>query len=375
VPERPVELPASVAFGDFDGRVWLNTAHQGPLPRAAVAEAVGAAEMKASPHRIPDNAFEEVPERLRSLLARLLGAAPEEIVLGDSTSHGLHLIANGLDWRDGDEVLVVDGDYPATVLPWLRLRGVSVRRLRRAGGALTAAEVAGAIGPRTRLLAVTWVDSFTGYAADLAAIGAVCRSVGVLLVVNGAQAIGARPIDVSAVPVDALVGCGYKWLCGPYATGFCWLHPALRDRLRPLQAYWLVMHAGRGLDEMRSTELRDDVGVRAFDRFCPADFQDMLPWMASLELILSIGVERIAAHDGALTDRLVAGLPPGSLVSPRSGPERSTLVVVDMPDAARRHRALADAGVDLALREGRLRVSPHLFNSAADIDRTLALLG
>jgi len=258
---------AAAEFGPFDGRSWLNTAHQGPLPHAAVQASERATALKAAPHRIGDDDFTEVPERLRGLLAKLVGGAPEQIVLGNSTSHGLHLIANGLAWMDGDEVLTIQGDYPATILPWQRLRdfGVRVRPLRPADGLLSPEELAGAISPRTRLLAVTWVDSFTGRTLDLDALGAVCQQAGVLLVVNASQALGARPIDVATTPVDALVSCGYKWLCGPYGTGFAWLHPDLLAQLRPQQAYWLAMQAGRGLEQMRETTVRDDLGVRAFD--------------------------------------------------------------------------------------------------------------
>jgi selenocysteine lyase/cysteine desulfurase len=117
----------------------------------------------------------------------------------------------------GDDVLVVEGDYPATVLPWRRLAaaGVRVRVVRPRHRRLSADDVAGAIGPGTRVLAVTWVDSFTGRALDLDALGAVCRDRGVLLVVNASQALGARPLDVTTTPVDAVAACGYKWLCGP----------------------------------------------------------------------------------------------------------------------------------------------------------------
>jgi selenocysteine lyase/cysteine desulfurase len=128
-----MEAPAAAAgFGPFDGRIWLNTAHQGPLPRLAVEMAGQAAALKAAPHRIADNDFSDVPERLRALLARLVGGAPDQVVLGNSTSYGLHLVANGLAWADGDEVLVIEGDYPATILPWQRLAplGVRVRPLR-----------------------------------------------------------------------------------------------------------------------------------------------------------------------------------------------------------------------------------------------------
>jgi cysteine desulfurase/selenocysteine lyase len=367
-------------FGPFDGRSWLNTAHQGPLPRPAVEMAVRAAALKAAPHRIGDADFSEVPERLRALLAQLVSSPPEQIVLGNSTSYGLHLVANGLDWQDGDEVLVIEGDYPATTLPWQRLaqRGVRVRSLRPAGELLSAAELTAAIGPRTRLLAVTWVDSFTGRTLDLHELGAVCRQAGVLFVVNASQALGARPLDVSATPVDAVVACGYKWLCGPYATGFAWLHPDLLDRLRPQQAYWLAMQAGRGLDQMRETSVRDDIGVRAFDVFCPAGFATTLPWIASLELFLGTGIGTIADWDQRLVDRLVAGIDPERfrLISPASGPARSTLVVLSAVDGSseQRHRRLTEAGIDIAYREGNLRVSVHLFNEPAEIDRALAVL-
>jgi cysteine desulfurase/selenocysteine lyase len=368
---------AAAQFGPFEGRSWFNTAHQGPLPRSALAETQRAAFLKAAPHRIPDRDFADVPERLRGLLARLMDADAEQIVLGNSTSHGLHLIANGLDWRQGDEVLTVEGDYPATVLPWRRLSsaGVTTRALRPAAGLLSAEQLRSAIGPRTRLLAVTWVDSFTGRTADLRALGEVCRAHGVLLVVNASQAVGARPIDVATTPVDALVSCGYKWLCGPYGTGFTWLRPGLLERLRPQQAYWLAMQAGRGLDQMRETTVRDDLGVRAFDVFCPAAFTTTLPWIAALELFLATGVSKIGEYDQQLVERFVAGLDARrcTLISPRSGATRSTLVVLSGRDrdTEQLHQRLTAAGIDTAYREGNLRFSMHLFNTADQVDHAL----
>jgi cysteine desulfurase/selenocysteine lyase len=339
-----------------------------------------AAALKAAPHRILDADFTAVPQRLRALLGQLVGSPADQIVLGNSTSHGLHLIANGLSWADGDEVLVIEGDYPATVLPWLRLagHGVRVRPLRPAAGPLTAGELADAIGRRTRLLAVTWVDSFTGRALDLQALGTVCRRAGVLLVVNASQALGARPVNVQATPVDAVVACGYKWLCGPYGTGFTWLHPGLLERLRPQQAYWLAMQAGRGLDHMRDTAIRDDIGVQAFDVFCPAGFATTLPWIASLELLLEAGIPAIADRDQQLADRLIQGLDGDQyhLISPAAGPSRSTLVVLSRADGStgQRHQQLTAAGLDTAFREGNVRLSLHLFNTIEQVDRVLDVL-
>ena len=371
---------AAAQFGPFDDRVWFNTGHQGPLPRVAVTAAHHAAELKAAPHRIRDDDFTRVPEHLRSLLAQLVGASPDHIALGNSTSHGLHLIANGIAWNDGDEVLIIAGDYPATVLPWRRLGtcGVRITEMRPVTGLLTADELTAAITPRTRLVAVTWVDSFTGRALDLDALGAVCRRAGVLLVVNASQALGARPIDVSRTPVDAVVSCGYKWLCGPYGTGFTWLHPYLLAQLEPQQAYWLAMRAGRGLDQMRDTFLRDDLGVRAFDVFCPANFLDVLPWTASLQLLLDTGIDAIARWDQHLIDHFTEALDQNRyrLVSPTHGTTRSTLVVLTdtTGNSQDRHRQLAEAGIDAAYREGNLRLSAHLFNTTDQVDRVLEAL-
>lgn len=196
--------------------------------------------------------------------------------------------------------------------------------------------------------------------------------------VNGSQAIGARPLDATSLPIDAVVSCGYKWLCGPYATGFAWLHQDLLERLRPQQAYWLAMQSGRSLNHMRDTSLRTDLGVRAFDVFCPANFLTVLPWIESLQLIVETGVEEIAKWDQQLVDQLVDGLNPDlyRLVSPAEGPGRSTLVVLEKIDGTseQRHEQLARDGFDVAYREGNLRLSPHLFNTTEQLEMTLDAL-
>jgi cysteine desulfurase/selenocysteine lyase len=174
------------------------------------------------------------------------------------------------------------------------------------------------------------------------------------------------------------VACGYRWLCGPYGTGFTWLSEPLLDQLQPQQAYWLAMQAGRGLSQMRETKLRDDLGVRAFDTFCTAAFANTLPWAASLELLLSVGIDQIAAFDQRLVDRLIAGLDPDQveLISPADGPARSTLAVISVRsgDTEAIHQQLTDAGVDTAFREGNLRFSVHLFNTDDQVDRGLQIL-
>lgn len=368
-------------FGPFEGRVWLNTAHQGPMPKAAIEAALNAVANRRAPHRIEDSSFFEEPERLRRVLAKLISASPDDIILGNSTSFGLDLLANGIRWKDGDEVLLVRGDFPADVFPWLLLEDqgrIHVRIMEARGGAVQADEVAEAISRRTRLFCTSWVNSFNGAAIDEDAIGRVCRNAGVIFVLNASQGLGARVLDMGAAVVDAVTCCGYKWLCGPYGTGFCWLRPGLRESLIQRHGYWLAMQAGRSLDHMQGYSVRRDLGARGWDVFCTANFLNFAPWAAAVEYLLSSGPAAVAAYDGGLVTQFVRGIDLNQfeLVSPVDGSERSTLVVLrpKTQSATEWRDRLGQAGIDAAVREGCLRISPHLHNTAADIDRTLETL-
>lgn len=367
------------AFGPFD-RVWVNTAHQGPLPRVAAEAARLAVEEKLDPRRMVEEAFFDVPRALRGTLGRLLGAAPEEIVLANSTSYGLDLLAHGLPLRAGDEVLLVDGDFPASVYPWLPLqrRGVSLRTVPAPSGALEPDDLQAALSGRTRVVCTSWVFSFTGRSADVPALVEVCRQHDdITFVLNGSQAVGARPTDVRELGVDALVSCGFKWLCGPYATGFAWLRPELVERLEHEQGYWLAqVHQIANPPEHYA--LRDDLGAAAYDVFCTANLSTYPAWERAVSLLLDIGLEQIERHDQALVGQLIDGLPGGwNLRSPEARAHRSTLVFLDpdSPDTVGRAlKRLDTAGVDAGERTGMLRLSPHIHNTPDDIDRVLAAL-
>ena len=377
-----MSLPVAHEFAALDGHVWLNCAHQGPLPACARAAAEEAAAWKAMPWELTSERFAGVPARLKRALGRLIGVPADEIILANSASYGLHLIANGFPFAAGDEVLTMRGDFPSDILPWLRLEpfGVVVRQLQPRGRVLQPDEIAAAIGPRTRLLCLTWVHSLSGWASDLDAIGHLCRERGVTFVVNASQALGARPLDATAVPIDALVSVGWKWLLGPYATGFCWLHPELRSRLACLQSYWLSVLSATDLGrEHLDLSIPEDAAASRWDVFATANFLAFHPLAAAVELVLEQGVEAIAAHDDALVQRLIDGLDRTRfrLTSPDAGAARSTLVFIEPRErgcAAAMQQALAARGIHVAHRAGALRFAPHLCNTGDDIDRALAAL-
>jgi cysteine desulfurase/selenocysteine lyase len=371
------------AFGGFDGRIWLNAAHQGPLPRLAAEAAEEALAAKLAPHRISDQAFVDVPRRLRELLGRLIGAPADEIILGNSASWGLQVLANGLPWRQGDEILVLAGEFPATVFPWLvtERHGVTVRQLELGEPVLQPERLQQEMSPRTRVVAVNWVRSLTGHVVDIAGLHEVCERAGVHLVLNVTQGLGALPFDARRLPVAAISCSGFKWLCGPYATGFAWIRPDVLHTMHPVQAYWLALPDGVELDLGREGghRLRHDLGARAYDVFGTANFLNFIPWTAALEYLLAQGIETIAGHDQALVEQLIGRLEDNGyhFISPTDAGQRAAIVVISAADSRDNetvYQSLTDAGIDAALRAGNIRLSPHLYNTLDQIQYATAIL-
>jgi selenocysteine lyase/cysteine desulfurase len=369
-------------FGPFNGQIWLNCAHQGALPRVAVQEVYEAVSWKISPYHLTTARFDQVPQRLKAALAELVGARADEIVLANSNSYGLHLLANGIPWREGDEILLVEGDFPSDILPWLALenRGVKIRYIRPRNHVPEPDELQANVTASTRLFCTTWVHSFSGWAVDAEALGTICRASDITFVLNASQALGARPLRVSSTPVDAVTSVGFKWLCGPYGTGFLWLRPDLRESLIYNQAYWRSMQTADDLGETsKRVAVGEGLGARKYDVFGTANFFNFKPWSASVEYLLRQGIERIEAYDQRLIARLLETLDGKRyvLISPRSGSPRSTLVLFSHKDPDRNreiHEALRRAGVHIAYRRGNLRIAPHLYNTEDEIERAVSLL-
>jgi selenocysteine lyase/cysteine desulfurase len=153
----------------------------------------------------------------------------------------------------------------------------------------------------------------------------------------------------------------------------------VRESLDYNQAYWLTMQAGRDLNQMREYTVRTDLGASKYDVFCPANFLNVKPWLASVNYLLTQGIEQIAQYNDQLITRFIEGvdLERYTLLSPREEPERSTLILLSHRQPERNPAicaALRQAGIDLALREGQLRFSPHLYNTADEIDQSLHIL-
>lgn len=369
-------------FGPFDC-TWLNTSHQGALPKAAVAKLQEAIEWKISPQPLAvSDLFSHVPASLRKVLGKLINAPSEDIILGNSASYGLHLLANGIRWSAGDEILLVEGDFPCNILPWLnkKKQGVRIRFIKPKEDGIMPGDVLDNLSDSTRLLCLSWVFSFTGHKIDLPAINKICREHGVKLILNCSQAMGNQPFDLACSNVDAITCVGHKWLCGPYGTGFCWIDPELREELDYDQAYWLAMQTADDLKNPRAVpEIKEGLGARKYDVFGTANFFNFVPLTASVEFINEIGVKRIKVHNDELIKHLRENLDRDKydIVTPLNRADPSSILVVSHRDKSKNQdifERLIKKNIIISLRHGNLRVAPHLYNTESDIDRTLSVL-
>lgn len=368
-------------FGPFDGKVWLNVASEGPLPHAAMEALKDALEWKLQPFQMTIPKFLGVPQQLKIALGTLVHLDPNDIILGNSATYGINLLANGLVLSSGEEVLLMQNDFPSNILPWfaLRKKGVMVREIKPQGHVLTVDEIAANVTPATKVVCLSWVHTFSGHKIDPVKIGALCRERGILFILNCSQAIGAFPVDLSAMPVDAIVCAGYKWLCGPYGTGFCWIRPEIRERLQYNSAYWQSVLSEEQLkkdDPLPEFELKS---ARHFDMFGTANFFNFLPWTASVNYLNKIGMDKVAQYDQQLVGMIIDGIDKNlfKMISPVEMNDRTNLVVFTAQNPEQNEMVfnkLKDAGIFIALWKGKLRVSAHIHNTRNDIDRFVKIL-
>jgi len=156
--------------------IWLNCAHQGPLPLVAIEAIKIAASLKQNPSQLTNSLFTSVPLELKRSLAKLINANPDEIILGNSATYTVHLLAQGIQWQKGDEIIVVKGDFPVNILSWLPLQktGVKLIRIETRTNQVTVKDIEKYISKRSRLLCISWVNSFNGFAIDMQDIGRFC---------------------------------------------------------------------------------------------------------------------------------------------------------------------------------------------------------
>jgi len=320
--------------------------------------------------------WERLRTQVRARVGELLSTGAESITFIKNTTTGLGLVAAGLDWENGDNVVGVDREFPANVYPWMALRrkGVELRLYRSSDGRIDPGAIARLCDQRTRVLAVSAVQFWNGFRLDVNALRAVLRR-DTLLVVDAIQAAGALRLDLSLASVDFLCAGAQKWLLGPIGIGFAYVAPRMLERLRPVVV---------GTDSVIRDEEYFDYDLtlkpdaRRYEEAAP-NYPGILGMGAAVNLLLRAGTARVEHEVLRLADRLRDELPRRGyelLLKPTRPAERSGIVSFRHPRVvpAELHARLREAGVIISLRRDFLRASPHYYNSDEDIDRLLEAL-
>jgi cysteine desulfurase/selenocysteine lyase len=316
-------------------------------------------------------------EQVRRAAAGLIHASPDEIALVPNTTTGIGLVAEGLPWQAGDNVVTLANEFPSNQYPWLNLasRGVETRRVPVEGGVVDLDRLASACDSRTRIVSLSWVGYATGWRVEVRQVADLCQQKGCLFFLDAIQGLGVFPLDVQADGVDFLAADGHKWQLGPEGAGLLYIKREHLDRLRPLNVGWNSVTQG-------TDYTRVELNLRPTAARYEGGSQNMVGFIglgASLDLLTSLGVgphaSPVADHILALTDYACERLQSlgATLLAPRSGAHRSGIVTFQLPghDSNELRRRLESAGIITRYRAGGVRISPHGYNTRDEVERMI----
>lgn len=358
--------------------VYLNHAAVSPLPTSTI-EAV-----EAQLHDVADNgtlhyrSWLAVKERARALLARLLGARPEQVAFMRNTSDGLSTVANGLKWKAGDNIVTFRNEFPSNLYPWLRLQrtvGVEVRMCEERDGRVDLDGLRELVDRNTRVIAISHVQFASGFRADLQRLAKISRQYDALLVVDVIQTLGVIPLDVESELVDVAAGACHKWLLTPEGVGFLYLSDRARERIEPTLVGWVSVP---NPEDYENHDQPWNKGTLAWETgTAPNSLIHGLT--ASLELLTKIDTASVALYLEQLTDYLCESIDSKDfeIVSSRARTEKSQIVCIKhrhglSPMALYKH--LTEKNIITAPRGDRLRIAPHFYNNRQDIEALIESL-
>lgn len=365
------DIPEDVAY--------FNTATMGPMTKASVEAGQRGLARKLQPWTIPDTDFFADTERLRPLLAELIGADTDGIAFAPSATYGLATAARNLPLSKGQEILVMEDQFPSNVYIWHEVAertGATIRTVGPHGDTLLSDALLAAIGPETGIVAtanIRWTD---GALIDLVAIGRRCREVGAALVLDLTQSCGAMHFDVKEVQPDFAAVAGYKWLLGPYATGFLYVAPQHRNGT-PVEQSWLNRKGASNFARLVDYTDAYAPGAQRFDVSERANFA-LLPAMEeAVRTLLEWGVANIEETLGARNAVLAEQLEGIGLTCTPARERGAHYLCTALPDHAPEDLVvrLREDGVYTSRRGDRLRITQHLFATDTDVEHFIARLG
>ena len=357
------------------GTVYLNHAATAPLS-SRVVTAVNNYLLERSDTRIDNfGVMNRTLSETREFAARLINSTPDRIAFFDNTTNAINLLAAGLDWKAGDRIILNDIEFPANVYPFLNLKrlGVEVDFVTNRDGQILPEDIGAKITPRTRLLSISHVQFLTGFRANLEVIGELCRRRGILFSVDAIQSAGVVPIDVKKMQIDFLATGGQKWLMAPQGIAFAFVSGQTQDRLNQAYLGWTSIKNFFG--DFTNYRLDPDDSARRYENGT-LNYIGITSLHESLSMLLEVGIDSIEEHVLDLSDKLIAEARSSGMKVYVDGPrgDRAGITSIRVADAQKALHDLQEAGIEVAVRQGWVRVSPHFYNTEDEILRLMEKL-
>lgn len=374
-----IDRIAAVEFSPEDRCIHLNHAGVAPWPRRAAAAVARFAEES---HACSVTAYEgwlRTEAKLRQHLCRLIqGGVPDDIALLKNTSEGLSVVAHGLSWHSGDNIVTTNQEFPSNRIVWQSLAAQGVELRQAALDDVTPPEelLFSCVDQRTRLIAVSSVQYATGLRMDLERIGEFCRRRDILFCVDAIQSLGALEFDLGAVQADFVAADGHKWMLGPEGVALFYVRPELRERITLRQFGWHMVEA---MGDYARTDWSPARSARRFECGSP-NLLGIHALEASLSLLLEIGLKTISRKVLNNSNYFIDFIDDNSaileLLSARDPARRSGIVTFRhraLP-ASRLYQILRDQGVICAMRGGGIRFSPHFHTRRESLEKAMRLV-
>jgi selenocysteine lyase/cysteine desulfurase len=354
---------------------YLNSAAVSPMPTTAVRAVSSQLDDVAAHGSAHFQDWVDTKNRARALVAKMLNVRAEQIAFMRNTSDGFASIANGLSWESGDNIVSFAREFPSNYYPWRRIRdrfGVELRLAPEREGRIDLDELIAMIDHKTRVVAISSVQYASGFRADLERIGNAAQAAGALFAVDVIQGLGATGYDLPAQMVDAASGASHKWLCAPEGCGILYLSDRAREMVEPTSVGWISVETPWDFED-REQPFKENAMAWESGTGSSALFYGL---EQSLKLLLDTGLDRIKSHLDDLTEQLCDGLRSKSyeIISSRSPEERSAIVCVKHSgglDSSEIAQRLERQDIVVSPRGDRVRISPHFYNDAADIEQLI----
>lgn len=375
-------LPSQRHLFDIPDEVsYFDCAFMSPLPRKSLAAGQAGFAKKSQPWSIDGTDFFDLGETLRTQMAALVGGQATDFALIPSVSYAMAVIAQNINLPTGSQIIVMDQQFPSNVYPWRDLAAKSaadIITVRPEPGQSWSDAILANIGPKTAMLALAHAHWIDGGMLDLVKIAKAARNAGAKLVLDLTQSLGALPFNLDEVKPDFFAVANYKWLLGPYSTGFLYAAPK-HQQGTPLEQCWQSRAGSR--DFTKLTEYTDQFspGATRYDMGERSNFATLPAVQASLAQLLAWGVENIAQTLAQTTAKLAKTANTYGLSIASALPRAPHYLSLEIPPDAPTDllKTARENGVYFSHRGSRLRITPHLWVNDADLarfDQTLKII-